>query len=80
MDKIQKDMHKIGRIDITQIYLITLEQDYLTLDPKDIVNYSRYRVVRKPKKLRNILLKVLKLDDNFMKKLKSEKIINIITT
>lgn len=73
-------MHKIGRIDITQIYLITLEQDYLTLDPKDIVNYSRYRVVRKPKKLRNILLKVLKLDDNFMKKLKSEKIINIITT
>lgn len=73
-------MHKIGRIDITQIYLITLEQDYLTLDPKDIVNYSRYRVVRKPKKLRNILLKVLKLDDNFMKKLKSDKIINIITT
>lgn len=73
-------MHKIGRIDITQIYLITLEQDYLTLDPKDIVNYSRYRVVRIPKKLRNILLKVLKLDDNFMKKLKSEKIINIITT
>lgn len=73
-------MHKIGRIDITQIYLITLEQDYLTLDPKDIINYSRYRVVRKPKKLRNILLKVLKLDDNFMKKLKSEKIINIITT
>lgn len=63
-------MHKIGRIDITQIYLITLEQDYLTLDPKDIVNYSRYRVVRKPKKLRNILLKVLKLDETFQLVLK----------